>query len=166
MAAAACGPPTASGARRPRRYYRVRPAIRTAAWALAASLSVVVLPLLALLVGLLVYPLGFRRISGHDVGRRALGGLHSLVQIAFDPGFLPSVLPRALMISLALFVGTLGLGLVRAGRGAGRVATSAPIWWRVIGAPLSAEGVEQAISGGLWQLVGGAAGAKRPGRSS
>jgi hypothetical protein len=146
-------------------YYRVRPAIRTAAWALAASLSVVVLPLLALVVGLVVYPLGFlAELGGMTSGGFLSRAYTSLVQTAFDPGFLPSVLPRALLISLALFVGTLGmLGLAVLAHGRGPRRDDAPIWWRVIGAPLSADGAGRAISRGLWQLVGGAAGAKRPG---
>jgi hypothetical protein len=148
-----------------RRYYRVRPALRAAAWALAASLSVVLLPLVALVAGLVVYPLGFLvELTGAASGGITSRAYTSLVQTAFDPAFLPAVLPRALLVSLALFVGTLGvLGLAALAHGRGRRRDDAPIWWRVIGAPLSAVGAEQAISRGLWQLVGGAAGARRPG---
>jgi hypothetical protein len=147
------------------RYYRVRPAIRAAAWALAVSLSVVLLPLVALVLGLVVYPLGFLvELAGVASGGIAARAYTSLVQTAFDPAFLPSVLPRALLVSLALFVGTVGvLGLTVLIRGRGLRRDDAPLWWRVIGAPLSSEGAEQAISRGLWQLVGGAAGARRPG---
>jgi hypothetical protein len=147
------------------RYYRVRPAIRAAAWALALSLSVVLLPLVALVCGLVVYPLGFVvQLTGAASGGMVSRAYTSLVAAAFDAAFLPSVLPRALLVSLALFVGTLGvLGLAVLIRGRGQRRDDAPIWWRVIGAPLSAEGAEHAISRGLWRLVGGAAGAKRPG---
>ncbi len=150
------------------RYYRVRPAIRTAAWALAASLSVVVLPLLALVVGLVVYPLGFlAELGGMTSGGFLSRAYTSLVQTAFDPGFLPSVLPRALLISLALFVGTLGLlGLAVLVRGRGQRRDDAPIWWRVIGAPLSAErgraGDSRAGFGSWWA---GPPGRSGPGRS-
>ncbi len=86
------------------------------------------------------------------------------MQTAFDPGFLPSVLPRALLVSLALFVGTIGvLGLAVMSRGRSRRRDDAAVWWRIIGAPLSADGAAHAISRALWQLVGGAAGARRPG---
>jgi hypothetical protein len=147
-----------------RRYYRMRPALRTAAWAFAASLSVVLLPLLVLALGLLVYPLGFLvDLTGATSGGLASRAYTSFVQAAFDPAFLPSVLPRALLVSLALFVGTLGVVLSRVLASGGKRRDDAPIWWRVIGAPLSADGAERAVSQGLWRLVGGAAGARRPG---
>jgi len=147
------------------RHYRMRPALRAAAWALAAALSVVLLPLLALVAGLVVYPLGFLfQLGGVPSAGLVSRTYTSLVQTAFDPSFLPSVLPRALLVSLALFVGTLGvLALAVLTRNRGLRRDDAPIWWRVLGAPLSADGAAQAISRGLWQLVGGAAGARRPG---
>ena len=146
-------------------YYRVRAALRTAGWALAASLSVVLLPLLALAAGLLVYPLGFLlRLAGMSSAGIVARAYTSLVETAFDPEFLPAVLPRAFLISLSLFVGTLGLlALVVLITGRGRRRDDAPIWWRIVGAPLSATGAAAAVSRGLWQLVGGAAGARRPG---
>lgn len=147
------------------RYYRVRAALRTAAWALAGSLSVVLLPLLALAAGLVVYPLGFLlRLAGVSSAGPVSRAYTSVVETAFDPGFLPAVLPRAFLISLTLAVATLAvlaLGVLVTGRGQRR--DDAPIWWRIIGAPLSASGAARAVSLGLWQLVGGAAGARRPG---
>lgn len=146
-------------------YYRTRPALRAAAWALAASLCVVVLPLLALVAGLIVYPLGFLfQLGGLSSAGLVSRAYTSLVQTAFDPAFLPSVLPRALLVSLALFVGVVGvLGLVVLRQNRGGRRDGAPIWWRIVGAPLSADGARHAISRGLWQLIGGAAGAARPG---
>ncbi|HEX7484514.1 MAG TPA: patatin-like phospholipase family protein, partial [Vicinamibacterales bacterium] len=147
------------------RYYRTRGALRTAAWALAASLSVVLLPLFGLVAGLLVYPLGFLlRLAGVSSAGFVSRAYTSLIETAFDPGFLPAVLPRAFLVSLALFVGTLGalaLGVLMTG--GGRRRDDAPIWWRIIGAPLSAAGAARAVSRALWQMVGGAAGARRPG---
>jgi Patatin-like phospholipase len=147
------------------RYYRVRAALRTAAWALAASLSVVLLPLLALVAGLLVYPTGFLlRLAGVSSAGWVSRAYTTLVETAFDPGYLPAVLPRAFLISLVLVVGTLGLVAIGAlATGRGRRRDDAPVWWRIVGAPLSAAGTARAVSSGLWQLVGGAAGARRPG---
>ncbi len=146
------------------RFYRVRSAIRASAWALALSLSVVLLPLVALAAGLVVYPVGFLlRLAGASSGGWLSRAYTSLVETAFDPGFLPSVLPRAFLLSLVFFVGTVAvIALVVMMSGSRRRRDDAPIWWRIVGAPLSAAGVTRAVLGSLWQLVGGAAGARRP----
>jgi len=147
-----------------RRYYRVRPALRAAAWAFAGSLSVVLLPLLALVAGLVVYPLGFLfRVAGVSSAAWASRAYTSVVETAFDPAFLPSALPRAFLVSLALVAGTLGvLGLAALAAGRGRRRDAAPVWWRIIGAPLTSAGAARAVFQGLWQLLGGAAGARQP----
>ena len=147
-----------------RRYYRVRRALRIAAWALAGSLSVVLLPMLALAAGLVVYPAGFvLRVAGVSSAAWVSRAYTAAVETAFDPAFLPSALPRAFLVSLALVAGTLGVFTVVAlltGRGGRRDA--APLWWRIAGAPLSSAGAARAVFRGLWQLLGGAAGARRP----
>ena len=147
-----------------RRYYRVRPALRAAAWAFAGSLSVILLPVLALVAGLLVYPLGFLvRVAGVSSAAWAPRAYTSVVETAFDPAFLPSALPRAFLVSLALVTGTLGvLAVVALASGRGRRSDAAPIWWRIIGAPLTSAGAARAVFHGLWQLLGGAAGARQP----
>jgi hypothetical protein len=147
-----------------RRYYRVRPALRAAAWALAGSLSVVLLPVLALVAGLLVYPLGFLfRVAGVSSAAWVSRAYTSVVETAFDPGFLPSAVPRAFLVSLALATGTLGvLAIAALASGRGRRRDAAPIWWRIIGAPLTSAGAARAVFRALWQLLGGAAGARQP----
>jgi hypothetical protein len=147
-----------------RRYYRVRPALRAAAWAFAGSLSVILLPVLALVAGLLVYPLGFLvRVAGVSSAAWASRAYTSVVETAFDPAFLPSALPRAFLVSLALVTGTLGvLAIAALASGRGRRSDAAPIWWRIIGAPLTSAGAARAVFQGLWQLLGGAAGARQP----
>ncbi len=148
----------------PSRYYRVRAVIRAGAWALAASLAVVLLPLLVLVAGLVVYPFGFLlRLAGSSSGGGLTKAYTSVVDSAFDPGFLPSLLPRAFMLSMALLVGVLAVLLIVAlVRGGGSRRDDAPIWWRIAGAPLSARGAWRAVLQGVWQLVGGAAGGRRP----
>jgi hypothetical protein len=146
------------------RYYRVRAAIRAGAWALAGSLSVVLLPLVALVAGLVVYPVGFLlRLAGASSGGWLSRSYTLLVETAFDPGFLPAALPRVFLLSLVLFVAVLAVlafGVLI--HGGGKRRDDAPIWWRIIGAPLSASGATRAVLNALWQLVGGAAGARRP----
>ncbi len=147
------------------RYYRVRAAIRAGAWMLAASLSVVLLPLIAMAAGLVVYPVAFLfRLAGASSGAGLARVYAAAVDLLFDPGFLPSVLPRAFLLSLVLFVGTLAvLALGVLVRGGGKRRDGASIWWRIVGAPLSSSVAARAVLDTLWQLVGGAAGARRPG---
>lgn len=153
--------------RRAARFYRVRPALRAAAWGLAAAWSVVLLPFLALLAALLIYPLGFLLgVLGVSSGTALAAAYHAVVQRAFDPAFLPSVLPRALMISLAAFLAVLAVLMVTVlvpRRGARRRTDRAPVWWRILGAPLSSRSAVDAVADGIWRIVGGAAGARRPG---
>jgi hypothetical protein len=153
--------------RRASKYYRVRPAVRVAAWSLAAAWGVVLVPLLGLLGALVVYPLGFLlRLLGADSGTAVARGYHALIDTAFDPAFLPSVLPRALLLSLAAFVAVLAIVAVTVlviGRGRGR-RDAAPVWWRIVGAPLTAMAAVEAVASGVWRIVGGAAGARRPSR--
>jgi hypothetical protein len=158
------GPDGLWRARSASRYYRVRAAIRGGAWALAASLSVVLLPLAALAAGLVVYPLSFLlRLTGASSGGSLSRAYSSLIENAFDPGFLPTVLPRALLLSLVLLVATLAvLAIVGLLRG-GKRRDDAPFWWRIVGAPLSSSVAARTALDMLWQLVGGAAGARRPG---
>ncbi len=145
------------------RYYRVRAAIRWGAWLLAASLSVVLLPLAALVASLVVIPVAFLfRLAGASAGTTLARNYAALVDRLFDPGILLSV-PRAFLLSLVLVVATLAvLALVALLRG-GRRRDEAPIWWRIVGAPLSSSGAARAVLDTLWQLVGGAGGARRPG---
>ena len=152
--------------RRAAAFYRVRPAIRLAAWALAAAWSVVLLPFLALFAGLAVYPLGFLlRLAGASSGGALASGYRALLETAFDPAYLPSVLPRALMVSLAAFVGVLGLvslGVLLAARGPRRRRDGAAVWWRILGAPLTTAPAVAAVGRGIWRIIGGAAGARGP----
>jgi hypothetical protein len=151
------------GRRRAAKYYRVRAAIRAAAWALAAAWGVVLVPLLVLLAALLVYPLGFLlRLFGTDAGTALARAYHGLVETAFDPGFLPSVLPRALVLSLTAFVAVLAVIAATVLLARRRRRDGAPVWWRIVGAPLSAAAAVEAVASGVWRIIGGAAGARRP----
>ncbi len=146
------------------RLYRVRPALRVAAWGLTAAAGVALLPFAALLLGLIVYPAGFLLGAGGSGQGSALAAAHAdLVARLFDPGFLPTMLPRALVLALAAlaaaFAGLAAFVLLfdrRARR------DRAPIWWRLAGAPLAAGPAVAAFTASLWRLLGGAAGARQP----
>ena len=146
------------------RFYRARPALRAAAWALAAAWGVTLVPFLVLAAGLVVYPAGFLlQIAGAGTGGEIANGYTSFVRTVFDPAFLPSVLPRAFLISVATFVAVLAALAVTVLLGDRRGRRDrAPVWWRVVGAPLSAGEAVGSMSLALWRLLGGAAGAREP----
>jgi hypothetical protein len=151
--------------RRARSYYRVRPAIRIAGWSLAAAWSVVLLPFLALLAALVVYPLAFLLGLVGSSGGALASGYRSLLDVVFDPAYLPSVLPRALVLSLTAFLGALAVVAVTVLLAARRRVRrdAAPVWWRILGAPLTTAAAVAAAGRGIWRIVGGAAGTRGPG---
>ena len=147
-----------------RRFYRVRGTLRAAGWALAASWSVALVPFLVLAAGLLVYPAGFLlQVAGANGGEVA-NAYTAFVRTVFDPAFLPSLLPRAFLVSAAAFVAVLAalsVTMLLADRRGRR--DRAPLWWRVVGAPLSTKEAAGTMGLALWRLLGGAAGARQPG---
>ncbi len=145
-------------------FYRVRPALRAAAWGLVAAAGVAFLPFAALLLGLLVYPAGFLiGVAGGGEGSVLASAHAALMARLFDPAFLPAMLPRALVLALAVLAALLAVlaafMLLFDSRGR---RDRAPIWWRLAGAPLSAQPAVRAFTAVLWRLLGGAAGARQP----
>jgi len=146
------------------RFYRWRPRIRWMALATAAALSVVLIPFAILGLGLLTYPLAFLLgMAGLDPGRSIVAGYGRLVTTVFEPAFLPTALPRALVLSLAALVGVVALSLlVLLFDGQGARTNRTRLWWRILGSPLDASRVVDHFEAGLWRLVGGAAHARLP----
>lgn len=149
-----------------RRVYRCRPALRASAWAAVAALSVVFVPFLLLALGLLVYPVAFLLgVIGLSSGSALARAYADAAVRLFGPGFLPDVLPKALVVALtALVAVTAAIGIgVLVGAGRSRRRRTAP-WWRVIGAPFDASSAHRLAVSGLWRLLGGAAGGRQPTR--
>lgn len=142
-----------------RKFYAWRLAPRVAAWALAVALTLVAVPIAAVALGLLVFPIDF------IVKMTGLGGASGLVGLylratarAFAPTALPTWLPRLVLLVLGVAAaGAFALGASRrhtGGRGA--------FWWRVARAPLSGREIVDESWRVLWDLAGGAAQVKRP----
>ncbi len=141
------------------RFYGWLPALRFVAWALAASLAIVALPLLAIVAGLIVFPVDFvARMAGS--GAPGLAGAYvRLLEAAFAPSALPTWLPRAVVLVLtaaAIILIARGLSTRRPRRARGSV------WWRAVHAPLSASEVGVQCWRVLWQRLGGASGLRQP----
>ena len=140
--------------------YDWRASLKLAAWALAASLALVVVPLAAVAIGAVVFPFDFAvRMFG-------LGGATSLVGVytrfadrLFAPSALPTWLPRLIVIVLGLAALTIAAEtFVSSGRRRERGGT----WWRGLRAPLSSREVLSRSWASIWDLVQGGAQITQP----
>jgi hypothetical protein len=142
------------------RAYAARTPLRVAAWALAAAGALLATPLVLLAGGVVVGLVGLLLWSGGVSG--GAGGLRSVygrfLDALFDPGGMPTVIPRlvvlCLLVAIFAFAGSLGAALLaaparrRVGRG----------WmWRLFGSPLSTAPLVDAACEQLWGLIRGAA---------
>jgi hypothetical protein len=143
------------------RLYRWRVAPRLIAWALAVSLALVAVPIGAVALGLVVFPIDFLLKMVGANGGALVGAYVPFAQSAFAPGALPTWLPRLVLLVL----GTAGLvafvdgwmgGPPRGSLGRGAV------WWRALRAPMSSSHAIDHCWRVMWDLVRGATQLKAP----
>jgi hypothetical protein len=143
-----------------RQFYPWRSTLRLIVWALALSVALVVLPLGAIALGLIVFPIDFVLKM---IGIGAAGGLTAwylgATQAAFAPDALPTWLPRLVLLVLAAAAAT-AIAAAWASRGGRRRRGS--FWWRIVPAPLSAGPAIEHCWRVVWDLVRGAAHLKPP----
>ena len=136
--------------------------LRYLVWAVVISVAVVVVPLFAMVVGLVVFPVDFvLKMLGSGAGGLTASYVR-LVDAVFAPPGLPTWLPRLVV----LVIGTAAIGAAVAayweslsGRRRGA------FWWRAIPAPLTAEPAIALCWTALWELIRGATQLKQPSRS-
>jgi Patatin-like phospholipase len=129
--------------------------------ALALSLAIVAVPIAAVALGLVVFPVDFvLRLVGAGGASGLVSEYLSLAQGAFAPDMLPTWLPRLVLLVMgAAAVVAIGDAL-KATTGT-RAARGAP-WWRAVRAPLSSQTAIEHTWGVMWDLVRGAAQLKQP----
>ena len=143
-----------------RQLYPWRLTLRAAAFGLALAVGIVALPIAALALGLLIYPLDFvQKMLGLGGTADLIGIYTRFTQSAFAPEGLPTWLPRLVVIVL----GTVGVLALAAGwAGMSERTCRGPFWWRMVRAPLSsAEAVDHCWRV-MWDLVRGAARLTQP----
>ena len=142
-----------------KRLYPWRGRLRIAVSTLAAALTLVVLPLSALVVGIVVYPVAFLlRLLGVEGGATLASAYGRLLDLVFDPAALPTLLPRLVVLTLVVLLATLLAGaLVSLARARVRRRSRGAVWWQVLGTPLDSSGVSSRFVNALWQLIRGAA---------
>lgn len=150
------------------RCYRWRPALRVAGWAGVALVGVLLSPLAFLALGLFVYPGGFLlQMLGLDAGQALIAAYGALVANAFAPGAVPTVVPRAGMIVLAVFFfALLGASIAAYLRAPARRRERGHLVWRLFGAPMAARDVQHRFLSSLSDLIRGPAPAGERGLTS
>jgi hypothetical protein len=140
--------------------YEWRTALRVAGWAVGAAFAIVALPIGAVVLGTVVFPVDFvMRMAGMGGAEGLVGAYLRLASRLFAPGAFPTWLPRLVVLILGLAAVTLFgemLATARSRRQRG------PLWWRVLPAPLSVREVRARCWGALWDLIRGAAQLRQP----
>jgi hypothetical protein len=152
--------------------YPWRRMVRLAAGAMVAALAIVALPLAAIAIGLVVYPIDFvakmvglgqRAAPAAGQGAGAAGGLVDaylrFTQAAFAPDALPTWLPRLAVLVLGAVA---AMACVSGWMGAMRRSVRGPFWWRAVRAPLSSAEATAHTWQAMWDLVRGATPLKQP----
>jgi hypothetical protein len=141
-------------------FYAWRGLLRFCAWALAASLAVVAVPMAAMAVGLIVFPIDFLlRIVGLGGAGGLVGAYLGAAQSAFSAEGFPTWLPRLVLLVLAAAA---SIAVVNAWQTAGRRRRLGAFWWRAVPAPLSSDSITEHCWRVLWELLRGAAPLKQP----
>lgn len=144
-----------------RSFYPWHSTLRVLLVAVVLAAAAVAVPLAAMAVGLVVYPIDFLlKMVGAQGGGLTVWYLR-LAEAAFAPTGLPTWLPRAAMLILSAAA---GVAVVHAVRGNSGRQARGPWWWRVIPAPFSAEPAITHAWNAMWALVRGAAQLKSPSR--
>ena len=149
-------------AREVRGFYQWRPVLRMTSLALVASVALVGVPLAAIAVGLVVFPIDFLlNMTGMAGGSGLAERYLRFAASAFAPGALPTWLPRLVLLVLGL-AGAFGMGA--AWLGADHRRQRGRFWWRLLRPPLSATTAVDHCWTVMWDLLRGAAQLKPPAR--
>jgi Patatin-like phospholipase len=139
--------------------YEWRRAPRVAAIAVAMAFAVVAVPVAAVALGLVVFPIDFvLKMVGVTAARGLVEAYVRGAQAAFAPEALPTWLPRIVVLVLtvaAVFV--IGEGWSMDPR-----RPAGPWWWRGVRAPVSSAEAVAHTWRMLWDLLRGAAQLKQP----
>ena len=146
------------------RLYPWRTTLRAAAWTLGAALAALMLPLAVLAGAVVTYPVAFvLRLVGFEAGDTVAAGYGRLVDFVFQPTVLPVLLPRGILVALLALLAILLAGAMRGFfRTRARRRARGALWWRLLGVPLNVARVREWFTGGLWQMMRGAARIARP----
>jgi hypothetical protein len=148
------------------RLYKWRPSLQWAGALAIAAVAVLAVPLLVLATALLAYPLSFLvQMISVDAGFRLATAYSDMVQYAFSPPVLPTVIPRLVTLCLALAFIVLAISATRdrPDIAHGKWNRDRGRWWaRIVGAPWSIDPGLRHVRASVWHLFRGPAAAKEP----
>ena len=137
--------------------YRWRQTLRGAAWMLGAAFATTLLPVAALALAAVVFPVGyFLSLVGFEFGTTLATIYEGWLRAVFAPSFLPVYLPRLVVLAVASLLALLVLdALERFLRSKTRRIARGGFWWRLLGAPIDHSQAVAWFSSGLWQIMHG-----------
>jgi hypothetical protein len=144
------------------RLYEWRIVPRVIVWALAISLAIVAMPIAAVAIGLVVFPIDFvLKMVGVSGASGLVASYLRFAQAAFAPEALPTWLPRLVLLVLGA-AGAVAVfdGWIAAGATGSR--TLGAWWWRALRAPMSSANAIDHCWRVMWDLVRGATQLKGP----
>jgi hypothetical protein len=153
------------GRRAIRRAYRWRPALRLAALGLLSAGLILLAPLFVMIWAAAVYAASLLAalVNQPDASRWLVGVYQRSLEILFNPPFIPTVVPRGIMLALLLVMAVVVAAGVRAAAAdRSRRRLRGAWWWRLIGSPLESSEPAATLVETLWILVRGASSAPRP----
>lgn len=141
-------------------YYGWKPALRAAAWALAAGAAILAVPLVLLalsvvtaLAGLLLTLVGL-----DSVGSQLTTGYSRWMAALFAPAVLPTLIPRLALLAILVAAAIAVAGAFPAWRGRGsRRRAQHGLAGRIFGGPFSTAPLVDRCTSELWNLIRGAA---------
>jgi len=143
-----------------RQFYRWRPALRVAGWAVAAAAAILAIPVALLLLAALVALAGMLlTFVGIERAGSAANSLYSSwIEGLFAPTALPTIVPRLTVLALLIAcAAALGGVIATALPNRSRRRTRDGLAGRMLGGPLSAMPFVERCRTELWNLIRGAA---------
>lgn len=141
--------------------YGWRSWLRVLFGAAALAMAVVAVPLAAMALGLVVYPIDFILKMAGLSGAVLIGRYLALADAVFAPAAFPTWLPRLAVLILAAAGAAAAAGTLRR---TNRRHARGPWWWRLVPNPLTAEPAMALAWSAVWDLVRGAAHLRLPSR--
>ena len=145
--------------------YRWRGALRAAAIGLGVAGVLIVSPLAVILLATVTYLLSLLAglVSLPNVSQWFVHGYERMLAVLFNPPFIPTIVPRGVVLAGLAVLGVLVVAAVQAFRSdRTRRRWKGAFWWRLLGSPLQADEPEATLVDVLWKLVCGASTAPKP----